>query len=130
MKIGQRCFLRYPGSSRQLEQHHPLKESIMNTASQGSIVHNSNVSNYIATDPLARDLTQSDRLHEPAQILSSTDPITGREIADLTGHPYLVNGNVTMYFETEATRQEFIDMSADHPLHLADNPTGEGYAEG
>jgi len=65
-----------------------------------------------------------------AQILSSTDPITGREIDDLTGHPYLVNGNVTMYFESEATRQEFIDMSADHPLHLADNPTGEGYAEG
>jgi hypothetical protein len=35
-----------------------------------------------------------------------------------------------MYFESEATKQEFIDMSADHPLHLADNPTGEGYAEG
>ena len=102
----------------------------MDSASQASTVHNSNVSNYIATDPLARDMTQSTRLHEPAQILSSTDPITGREIADLTGHPYLVNGNVTMYFESEATRQEFIDMSADHPLHLADNPTGEGYAEG
>jgi YHS domain-containing protein len=108
---------------------HP-KESIMDIASQASTVHNSNVANYIATDPLARDQTQSGRLHEPAQILSSTDPITGREIDDLTGHPYLVDGNVTMYFETEATRQEFIDMPIDHPLHLADNPTGEGYAEG
>lgn len=102
----------------------------MDIASQASIVHNSNVANYIATDPLARDLTQSGRLHEPAQILSSTDPITGREIADLTGHPYLVDGNVTIYFETEATRKEFMDMPIDHPLHLADNPTGEGYAEG
>ena len=102
----------------------------MDIASQASTVHNSNVANYIATDPLARDQTQSGRLHEPAQILSSTDPITGREIDDLTGHPYLVNGNVTMYFESEATKQEFIDMSADHPLHLADNPTEEGYAEG
>jgi YHS domain-containing protein len=102
----------------------------MDIASQASAVHNSSVANYIATDPLARDQTQSIRLHEPAQILSSTDPITGREIDDLTGHPYLVDGNVTMYFESEATRQEFIDMPIDHPLHLADNPTGEGYAEG
>jgi YHS domain-containing protein len=102
----------------------------MDIASQASTVHNSSVANYIATDPLERDQMQSNRLHEPAQILSSTDPITGREIDDLTGHPYLVDGNVTMYFENEATRQEFIDMPIDHPLHLADNPTGEGYAEG
>ena len=102
----------------------------MDSASQDSTVHNSNVANYIATDPLARDQTQSGRLHEPAQILSSTDPITGREIEDLTGHPYLVDGNVTMYFENEATRQEFIDMPIDHPFHLVDNPTDEGYDEG
>jgi len=107
-----------------------LKESIMENASQASIVHNSNVANYIATDPLARDTTQSVRLHEPAQILSSTDPITGLEIADLTGRPYLVDGNVTIYFETEATRQEFMDMPIDHPFHLVDNPTDEGYDEG
>ena len=108
----------------------PPKESIMDIANQGSIVHNSSVANYIATDPLARDQTQSDRLHEPAQILISTDPVTGREIADLTGHPYLVDGNVIIYFETEATRQEFMDMPIDHPFHLVDNPTDEGYDEG
>lgn len=102
----------------------------MDIASQVSTVHNSSASNYVATEPLARDLTQSTRLHEPAQILSSTDPITGREIEDLAGHPYLVDGNVTMYFETEATRQEFIDMPIDHPFHLVDNPTDEGYDEG
>lgn len=102
----------------------------MDIASQGSIVHNSNVANYIATDPLERDQTQSGRLHEPAQILSSIDPISGREIADLAGHTYLVDGNVTIYFETEATRQEFIDMPIDHPFHLVDNPTDEGYDEG
>lgn len=102
----------------------------MDIASQVSPVHNSSASNYVATEPLARDLTQSTRLHEPAQILSSTDPITGREIEDLAGHPYLVDGNVTMYFETEATRQEFIDMPIDHPFHLVDNPTDEGYDEG
>ncbi len=102
----------------------------MDIADQGFTVHNSNVANYVATDPLARDQTQSRRLHEPAQILSSTDPITGREIDDLAGHPYLVDGNVTMYFETEATRKEFMDMPIDHPFHLVDNPTDEGYDEG
>ncbi len=102
----------------------------MNTESPGVAVHNFTVANYIATDPLQRDQTQSQRLHEPAQILSSTDPITGVEIEDLAGHPYLINGNVTMYFETEATRKAFMDMPIDHPVHLADNPTEEGYAEG
>jgi len=102
----------------------------MDTANQGFTVHNSTVANYIATEPLPRDLTQSGRLHEPAQILSSTDPMTGVEIEDLAGHPYLVDGNVTMYFETEATRKEFMDMPIDHPFHLVDNPTDEGYDEG
>jgi hypothetical protein len=48
------------------------------------------------------------------------------EIDDLTGHPCLVDGNATMYFETEATRQEFMDMPIHHPFHLVDNPTDEG----
>ena len=102
----------------------------MDTANQGFTVHNSSVANYIATEPLPRDQTQSGRLHEPAQILSSTDPMTGLEIDDLTGHPYIVDGNVTMYFETEATRKEFMEMPIDHPFHLVDNPTDEGYDEG
>ncbi len=38
----------------------------MDIANQGFTVHNSNVANYVATDPLARDQTQSRRLHEPA----------------------------------------------------------------
>ncbi len=102
----------------------------MDIADRGFTVHNSTVVNYVATDPLERDQTQTRRLHEPEQILSSTDPITGREIDDLSGHPYLVDGNVTIYFETEATRQEFIEMPIDHPFHLVDNPTDEGYDEG
>ena len=108
---------------------HP-KESIMETANQGSTINNFTFVNDVATDPLQRDQTQSGRLHEPAQILSSTDPMTGREIDDLSGHPYLVDGNVTIYFETEATRREFMEMPIDHPFHLVDNPTDEGYDEG
>lgn len=40
-----------------------------------------------------------------------------------------MDGNVTMYFETEATRQEYLDMPLDHPFHLIDNPYEEGEAE-
>jgi YHS domain-containing protein len=102
----------------------------MDISSQASTVHRSNVANHVATEPLQRDQTQSRRLHEPAQILSSVDPVTGREIDDLSGRPYLVDGNVTIYFESEATRKEFMEMPLDHPFHLVDNPTDEGYDEG
>ena len=102
----------------------------METTSQGRIVHDFNVANYVANDPLPRDRTQSTRLHEPEQMLTSIDPITGRDIENLEGHPYLVDGNVTMYFESEETRQQYLDTPIDHPFHLVDNPTDEGYDEG
>lgn len=102
----------------------------MENANQGRIVHDFNVANYVGTDPLPRDQTQSTRLHEPEQMLSSIDPITGRDIEDLEGHPYLVDGNVTMYFESEETRQAYLDTPTDHPFRLVDNPTDEGYDEG
>lgn len=102
----------------------------METANQGRIVHDFNVTNYVATDPLPRDQTQSTRLHEPTQMLTNIDPITGRDIGDLAGHPRIVDGNVTMYFESEETRQAYIDTPIDHPFPLIDNPTDEGYDEG
>ncbi len=102
----------------------------MDTQNQGHIVHDFNAINFVSDDPLPRDQTQSMRLHEPEQMLTCIDPITGRDIKDLAGHPYLVDGNVTMYFESEATRQEYLDTPIDHPFHLVDNPTDEGYDEG
>lgn len=97
---------------------------------EGTIVHDSTALNYVGTDPLPRDAEQSHRLHEPEQMLTSIDPITGRDIEDLAGHPYLVDGNVTMYFESEATRDEYLEMPIDHPFHLVDNPVDEGIDEG
>jgi hypothetical protein len=35
-----------------------------------------------------------------------------------------------MFFESETTRQAFLDTPVDHPFRLADNPTAEGYDEG
>lgn len=102
----------------------------MESQSQRNAVHDFNVANYVGTDPLPRDRSQGFRLHEPTQMLSCIDPITGREIEDLSGHPYIVDGNMTMYFESEETRQAYLDMPLDHPFHLVDNPTGEGYDEG
>lgn len=93
-------------------------------------VHDYTAANYVAVDPLPRDQTPSARLHEPTLRISTVDPITGRDIEDLAGRPYLVDGNLTIYFESETTRQAFLDMPVDHPFRLADNPTAEGYDEG
>ena len=102
----------------------------MDTLNQGTIVHDFNAANFVAADPLPRDQMQSVRLHEPDHLRNTIDPITGRDLEDIPGHPSHVDGNVMMYFESEATRQEYLDMPIDHPFHLVDNPFDEGYDEG
>lgn len=104
----------------------------MNTAldMEGSTVHTFDALNYVATDALPRDAEQSRRLHEPGPRLTGTDPITGRDIDDLAGKPYIVDDNVVMYFESEETRQAYRDTPIDHPFHLIDNPYEDGEAEG
>jgi len=71
--------------------------------------------NWVATDALPRDRTQSQRLHEPAYRIDTIDPITGENIPDIEGHPSVVDGNLTIYFATEATRKAYLDMPLDHP---------------
>lgn len=99
-----------------------------------------NQSNLVTSDPttsdrssddfLARDQEPSHRLHEPESMISTIDPISGMDIANVEGKPYLVDGNMKMYFESEGTRQAYIDQSKNHTLNLRDNPDGEGEAEG
>jgi hypothetical protein len=86
--------------------------------------------NWTATECLPRDQEQSRRLHEPESMITTIDPITGRDIPDLSGRPYLVDGCMVMYFESEDTRQAYLDTPIDHPFRLQDNPHGEGYDEG
>jgi hypothetical protein len=75
--------------------------------------------NWVAADPLSRDQTQSRRLHEPEHLINTIDPMTGRDIEDVTSHPSLVDGNLTVYFETEASRKAYQDLPLNHPnLHL------------
>ena len=73
--------------------------------------------NWVATGPLPRDMTQSRRLHEPNFRISTTDPMTGHDIEHMTGQPSLVDGDLTVYFDTEATRKAFLDMPLNHPKH-------------
>lgn len=75
--------------------------------------------NWVATEAMPRDQSQSNRLHEPKFRICTTDPITGHEVDDIAHHPSLVDGNMTMYFETEKSRKAYQDMPLNHPyLHL------------
>ena len=81
--------------------------------------------NWVASDPLPRDQAQSHRLHEPEYRNSTIDPITGGDIEDITGHPSLTDGNLTLYFETEATRKAYLDMPLNHPNLRLPYPAAE-----
>ena len=93
-------------------------------------VHQFDSINYVNTDPDRRDREQSDRLHEPAGIVTTIDPVTGRDIENPESAPNIIDGNVIINFETRATRQAYLDEPLDHPLRLPDNPLEEGVAEG
>jgi hypothetical protein len=41
-----------------------------------------------------------------------------------------VDGNIVMYFESEETRQAYLDTPVDHPVPLPDNPVDDWVAEG
>lgn len=102
----------------------------MATDTMDSTVHKFDALNYVATDPELRDREQSHRLHEPEWMISTIDPISGRDIQDLSGRPHIVDGNVVIYFESEENRQAYLDTPMDHPVKLPDNPDEDWVAEG
>ena len=71
--------------------------------------------NWVASSALPRDREQSNRLHEPDHLIGTIDPMTGQDIIDVMGHPSIVDGKLTIYFETEETKAEFIEMPLNHP---------------
>jgi len=95
-----------------------------------TVVHRLDALNYVANEHLPREAEPSHRLHEPEQMITTIDPITGNDVTDLARRPTHVDGNITMYFESPETRQVYLDMPLDHPFHLVDNPEDEGEAEG
>lgn len=72
--------------------------------------------NWVATGALARDQKQSHRLHEPDHLIGTIDPITGHDIDNVADHPYIRDGNLTIYFESEETMQAFLDTPVNHPF--------------
>lgn len=71
--------------------------------------------NWVAGSPLPRDCEQSHRLHEPDHLINTIDPITGHDITDVRNHPNIVDGKLTIYFESEQTMLEFINTPLNHP---------------
>jgi hypothetical protein len=82
--------------------------------------------NWVADEPLSRDQTQSQRLHEPEHLINTIDPMTGRDIEGVMSHPSLEDGKLTVYFESEASRKAYQDLPLNHPnLHLPYQATDE-----
>lgn len=71
--------------------------------------------NWPPVDALPRDQEQSHLLHEPTFRINTTDPITGGEITDRMHHPSVMDGNLTVYFETDASRQAYQEIPLNHP---------------
>lgn len=69
--------------------------------------------------------------------VETTDPITGRDITDLTGKPYIVDRGsekeLVIYFESEDSRRQFLEIPVEHPIEHRlnlDNPTDVIIPEG
>lgn len=71
--------------------------------------------NWVATTPLQRDREPSHLLHQPDHLIGTIDPMTGHDIGELAGHPSVVDGKLTVYFESDATREAFLKMPLNHP---------------
>ena len=98
----------------------------MNTSTQHTPAIRFEDLNWVATTPLARDQEQSHRLHEPHHLTGTIDPITGNDVGDVRGHPSLVDGNLTIYFESEETKSEYEHTPVNHPYeHSLGNPADD-----
>ncbi|MGD8876001.1 MAG: hypothetical protein PVH38_12705 [Gammaproteobacteria bacterium] len=75
--------------------------------------------NWVASSPLPRDREPSHRLHEPDHMINTIDPITGHDISDVSSHPHLQDGKLTIYFESEETREAFLNTPLNHPYEHA-----------
>ena len=49
----------------------------------------------------------------------TTDPITGQDVENYMDHCSLLDGNLSIYFETEESCKEYQNMEFNHPYqHL------------
>jgi hypothetical protein len=79
------------------------------------------------------DTTHGRLIIKYTNIISTTDPINGFNIARLKDRPKLVEGNgmntLTIYFETKSSRQAYLDIPVELPEQglskTQSNPTGD-----
>ena len=81
--------------------------------------------NWVATSPLPRDQTQSQRLHEPTFRRYTTDPITGHDSVYFMNNPYLTDGDLTIYFDDESSRKAYQKIPFDHPNQVLPYPASD-----
>ncbi|MCW8929589.1 MAG: hypothetical protein OQL19_05045 [Gammaproteobacteria bacterium] len=66
--------------------------------------------------------------------ISTTDPISLRDINDLEGKPFLVEGtqynDLTIYFENEQNRQTYEDIPVECPGNDFSHDVGNNTTEG
>ena len=98
----------------------------MNTSTQHAPTIRFEDLNWVSTPPLPRDQEQSHRLHEPDHLTGTIDPITGNDIGDVRGHPSLVDGKLTIYFESEETKSKYEHTPLNHPYeHSIGKPSDD-----
>lgn len=69
-------------------------------------------------EAMERDKLQSRLLHESRFRIMKTGPISGLDVEDYMSHCSLLDGNLTIYFETEANCLAYKAIPFDHPnLH-------------
>ena len=57
---------------------------------------------------------------------SHTDPITGKDVMERVGGPFIIDGILTAYFETDETRHINLTSPFNHPVpRLGNEPSIE-----
>ena len=54
--------------------------------------------------------------NSPKNMIGTIEPITGHDVAGVPGQPSIVDGILTIYFESETTRKTYKDTPNNHPV--------------
>jgi hypothetical protein len=67
-------------------------------------------------------------------IRTTTDPITARDVTNPTEHPCVYEGDgengIEIYFESDQTRQDYVNLKPHDPKILIGNDSADYVAEG
>jgi hypothetical protein len=103
-----------------------MDSSVKTGTKQGASIGSSGSQLFHSSEFMERDKEQSRRLHEPLSITSHTDPITGNDVMGAENHPYVIDGILTVYFESEKTRSDYLSTPFNHPVtKLSSKPSPE-----